>query len=156
MNSNTVNSLDAVFNVDATAVEDNTAALVVTGEVLPPAPTSTEREKTEAEKNAEEDMEFSRTQLKQLANAASNAVNRAVEVAQMTDSARSFEAVAAVIKAATDVHKTLQDAHKSAAERAAIVAPPAAKETPQVTVNNGIIFQGTADELLGLIKTDRK
>lgn len=150
MNKDTGLALDAVF--DITTIPTPTEAVVSVG-VLPLA-VRPPVEETLAERQANEDFEFSRGAIKSVAVEAQNTLHRAVEVAEQTDTPRSFEAVGDLVRATLESHRELQNLHKTAAEIRLTIKPP----TPanQVNIDKGIIFNGSPDELLKLIDPSRQ
>ena len=151
MNKDTGLSLDAVF--DITTTDTFTDAVVVPSEILPAVIVSP-IEQTIAERQANEDFEFSRGAIKSVAVEAQNTLHRAVEVAEQTDTPRSFEAVGDLVRATLESHRELQNLHKTAAEIRLTMKPP----TPanQVNIDKGIVFNGSPDELLKLIDPSRQ
>ena len=91
---------------------------------------------------------------KSVAVEAQNTLHRAVEVAEQTDTPRSFEAVGDLVRATLESHRELQNLHKTAAEIRLTMKPP----TPanQVNIDKGIVFNGSPDELLKLIDPSRQ
>ena len=163
MNDQTRTALNAVFGVDAE--EPTSTAMTspaVTGEILAPVESATtepslDPDEAEALRQAKEDFDFSRGAIKSIANDAQQSLIRAVEVAEQTDTARSFEAVAAMVRASLDAHRELHQLHKSASEQrmTSRAASQKSGETPGVNIKNGIVFQGTAAELLRQLKPER-
>lgn len=152
MNKDTGLALDAVFDI-TTITDTSTDAVVVPVEVLP-AVIASPTEQTIAERQADEDFEFSRGAIKSVAVEAQNTLHRAVEVAEQTDTPRSFEAVGDLVRATLESHRELQNLHKTAAEIRLTMNPP----TPanQVNIDKGIVFNGSPDELLKLIDPSRQ
>lgn len=158
MNQNTVNALDVIFDV-APEGQSNSEATLVTVNPTPiqaalvPAP---QEEETIEEAQAKEDYNFTRSALTTVAADAQTTLHRAVDVANQTDTPRAFEAVAEMVRATIEIHRDLQALHKTAAEIR--MANKAAKVGPagSVSVNNGIIFAGTSEELLRLVSKDRQ
>jgi hypothetical protein len=153
MNKDTERTLDNVFEIASSEVSDEpTIAIVPAVEVLP-APVAAPIEETENELQAREDFQFSRGALKAVAVEAQNTLHRSVDVATQTDTPRSFEAVAVMIRATLDSHKELHDLHEKAAKmRAMKTTTPAAT----VNVDKGIVFNGSTADLLKLIDPSRK
>lgn len=153
MNKDTERTLDNVFEIASSEVTDEpTTAIVPAVEVLP-APVVAPTDETEDERQAREDFQFSRGALKAVAVEAQNTLHRSVDVANQTDTPRSFEAVAVMVRAVLDSHKELHDLHeKTAKVRAMKTAAPAST----VNVDKGIVFQGDAAALLKLIDPSRK
>lgn len=148
MNDHTAMTLDTMFNIDATNTTSVSVIPEIVSEIAPSAPELTE---TEDERQAREDLVFSRGAIKAVAVEAQNTLHRAVEVAEQVDSPRSFEAVAQMIRATLDTHKELHALHKTAAEiRATKIGPTT------VNVDKGVVFTGGADELLKLIDPSRQ
>jgi hypothetical protein len=154
MNAQTQNALNQIFNITPTelpATENDHAIQVSDVTLDAPLAESISPE----ELRAEEDFLFSRGALKSLAVEAQNTLHRAVEVAEQTDKASSFTAVAELLRATIETHKELQQLHKTAAD---VRLATKTTQTPvgQVNIDKGIVFQGGADELLKLIDPSRK
>lgn len=154
MNTNTAASLDAIFQVDST-VAMVSSDVSVSPELVVPTLAPAVVEETEEERQAREDFQFSRGALKSVAVEAQNTLHRAVEVAEQTDTPRAFEAVADMVRATLESHRELQSLHKTAAE---IRLATKTAQTPanQVTIDKGIVFNGSPDELLKLIDPSRQ
>ncbi len=152
MNKDTGLALDAVFDITATTDMSIDTAIVPV-EVLP-ANIASPPEQTIAERQANEDFEFSRGALKSVAVEAQSILHRAVEVAEQTDTPRSFEAVGDLVRATLESHRELQNLHKTAADIRLTTKPL----TPanQVNIDKGIVFNGSPDELLKLIDPSRQ
>lgn len=163
MNETTRTSLNAVFGVEAQeSPVESLSPVAVTGTILPAPAASTETspmdpDDEEALRQAKEDFAFSRGAIKSIANDAQQSLIRAVEVAEQTDTARAFEAVAAMVRASLDAHKELHHLHKTAVEqRMALKSSNQKTETGSgVNIKNGIVFQGTTAELLRQLKPER-
>lgn len=149
MNDETVNALNTMFDIDAT----NETSVVVTPEIVSASPVPATPDESEEERQAREDFQFSRGAIKAVAVEAQTTLHRAVEVADQTDTPRSFEAVAQMVRATLDAHESLAGLHEKAAQsRATKTATPAGN----VQIEQGIVFNGTAAELLKLIDPTRK
>ncbi len=162
MNEATVSALDRKFGVTESDAEpvivDGEVVDTETGAVIATVPSQAlavvSEEDTEAEHAAKEDFDYSRKMLKTIAVDAQMALSRATEVATQTDNAKSFEAVARLISASVEIHRELQDTHEKRARTRVVNRPPAPTAAP-VNIQNGVVFNGTADELLALIKPER-
>lgn len=156
MNDSTKEQLNTIFDVASPIAEEiNTTELVVASDVLPAIPSPTPVEETEPERVAREDFEFSRGALKSVAAEVQNTLHRAVEVAEQTDTPRAFEAVADLARATLESHRELQSLHKTSAE-IRLATKTAQTPTSQVNIQQGVVFQGSSDELLRLISKDRQ
>ena len=162
MNDETRQSLNGIFNMQ----NESSNTTPQEAEVLPAetalttsTPTdlvlSAPDDLTPEEIQAREDFQFSRGAIKSVATESQTTLHRAIDVANQTDSARSFEVVADLVRATLDAHRELHGLHKTAAE---IRATTQAGKTPPGTVNiqQGVVFSGTGDELLRLISKDRQ
>jgi len=154
MTNNTDIALRAVFNIEEAITEPLPQTELVVAEPTALAPAVVD-EKSDAERKADEDFEFSRGALKTLAVEAQTTLHRAVEAAEQTDKASSFTAVAELLRATVETHKQLHDLHKTSAE---IRIASQAGKTPQAQVNiqQGVVFNGTSEELLRLIDKSRQ
>lgn len=156
MNETTKNTLSTIFDV-ATPISDSTEMVPVTEvvSVVPAAPAASTPEESDAEKLAREDFEFSRGALKSVATESQSTLHRAVDVANQTDTPRSFEAVGDLVRATLEAHRELQSLHKTAAE-IRLATKTAQTPTSQVNIDKGIVFSGSPDELLKLIDPTRR
>jgi hypothetical protein len=167
MNQNTMSALDVIFDVKpepkSTQLQlgfdnDSEVTVITPSELIPEPDTqliAAEHEPTIEEREAKEDYSLSRTALTVVAMDAQTTLHRAVEVAQQTDTPRAFEAVADMVRATIEVHREIQQLHKTAAEIRAANKPAGASQG-NVNVAKGVIFNGGADELLRMIAKDRK
>jgi len=158
MNDATIKSLDRIFDADDTidaatgevvdctpAVIDEPASIAVIDEPTP---------EEVHQKLAEEDFHFSRSAIKAIANESQTLLNRAVDVAQQTDAARSFEVAAELIKSVLEAHRELRETHKQALASQWLNGRPK-EDRAAVNIQNGIVFNGTPEELLRMIQPDR-
>jgi hypothetical protein len=150
-------ALRAVFEMEPLAETPNppVANTTIPDYVVPLAVAPEKEERTVAEQKAEEDFEFSRGALKTLAVEAQTTLHRAVEAAEQTDKASSFTAVAELLRATVETHKQLHDLHKTSAE-VRIAAQAGRTPQAQVNIQQGVVFNGTSEELLRLIDKSRQ
>lgn len=153
MNDSTKDALNTIFDVEPTP--DISTEIVPAVEVLPAIPTTPPVEESEAERQAREDFDFSRGALKSVATESQNTLHRAVDVANQTDTPRSFEAVGDLVRATLEAHRELQSLHKTAAE-IRLATKAASTPASQVNIDKGIVFNGSPDELLKLIDPTRR
>ena len=153
MNDSTKDALNTIFDVEP--APDISTEIVPAVEVLPATPTTPPVEESDAERQAREDFDFSRGALKSVATESQNTLHRAVDVANQTDTPRSFEAVGDLVRATLEAHRELQSLHKTAAE-IRLATKTAATPASQVNIQQGVVFQGSSDELLRLISKDRQ
>lgn len=154
MNDSTKDTLNTIFDVEP-IVESTTTEIAPMVEILPVKASSIPTEENDAEKLAHEDFEFSRGALKSVATESQNTLHRAVDVANQTDTPRSFEAVGDLVRATLEAHRELQSLHKTAAE-VRLATKTAQTPTSQVNIQQGVVFQGSSEELLRLISKDRQ
>lgn len=156
MNDSTKEALNTIFDVEP-IIDPSTPSteMVPVVEVLPATTATTPTEEDEAERHAREDFAFSRGALKSVATESQNTLHRAVDVANQTDTPRSFEAVGDLVRATLEAHRELQSLHKTAAE-IRLATKTAQTPVSQVNIDRGIVFNGTPDELLKLIDPTRK
>lgn len=155
MNRDTQAALNSMFEIQTpepdplvpTVVPDATP-VVVTSALQSATPTA-------EEERADEDFHFSRGALKSLAVEAQQTLHRAVEVAEQTDKASSFTAVAELLRATLEAHRELQQLHKTSAE-IKIAAQASHAPQAQVNIQQGVVFNGTPAELLKLIDPSRQ
>lgn len=160
MNQQTQVALNTIFGIESETVPAAAPTAIVPTAVLPPERTTapSSEESTIHEIRAEEDFEFSRGALKTVATEGQSILHRAIEAAEQTDRASNFEAVAQIMRATVETHRAIQDIHKQAHELRAAIHASRQPSTPvgQVNIEQGIVFQGGADELLRLIDPTRK
>lgn len=94
-----------------------------------------------------QDFDYARGNLIAAIEKGQEALSDVVQVAGMTQSARSFEAVASILNAVTTANEKLLDLSKKKKEIEAADGPS--------TINNNL-FVGSTAELLKLIKNDDK
>lgn len=147
MNEKTTSALDAVFEIAppittdlVVSPTDGLPAVVVEDEIAA---------------RAEEDFVFSRAAIKAIAAEAQTSLKRCVEVADMTDKASSFEAVAEMVRATLEAHRELQNIHRTAAE-IRLTTQSASNPPGTVNIQQGVVFTGTSEDLLKLISKERK
>lgn len=155
MNDSTKEALNTIFDVEPIIEPSTPSTEIIPAVEVLPATTATPTDDDEAERQAREDFAFSRGALKSVAAESQNTLHRAVDVANQTDTPRSFEAVGDLVRATLEAHRELQSLHKTAAE---IRLATKAAQTPssQVNIQQGVVFQGSSDELLRLISKDRQ
>lgn len=157
MNHDTKESLNAVFGIVAESTPPQDAALTSSVTVLPPESTEpTPAPQTIHEIRAEEDFLFSRTSLKNLATDGSSVLRRAIDAAEQTDRASNYEAVAALMRAAVDTHRAIQDLHKTSQELRIATQVSQAPHAASVHIEQGVVFNGTGDELLRILDKSRQ
>ena len=154
MNDSTKDALNTIFDVEPIATP-TTTEMIPAVEVLPATTASAPAEESDAEKLAREDFEFSRGALKSVAAESQSTLHRAVDVANQTDTPRAFEAVGDLVRATLEAHRELQGLHKTAAE-IRLATKTAQTPASQVNIQQGVVFQGSSDELLRLISKDRQ
>lgn len=153
MNETTKSHLNTIFDMASSESSETSNALAVVPEILPA--TTAPPEENESERLAREDFEFSRGALKSVAVEAQTMLHRATEVASQTDTPRAFEAVGDLVRATLETHRELQSLHKTAAE-IRLATKTAQTPTSQVNIQQGVVFQGSSEELLRLISKDRQ
>lgn len=155
MNTETQNALNQIFNIAPSEplIPTTPDTLLVVSEVAEsvPAPGASA---TIHEIRAEEDFLFSRSALKSLAVEAQTTLHRAVEVADQTDKASSFTAVAELLRATIETHKELHQLHKVSSELRQSHAPSSSASS--ISIDKGVVFTGGADELLKIIDPSRQ
>jgi hypothetical protein len=154
VNDSTKEALNTIFDVEP-VTPSTSAEIIPAVEILPAPISSAPPDESEAEKLAREDFEFSRGALKSVATESQNTLHRAVDVANQTDTPRSFEAVGDLVRATLEAHRELQGLHKTAAE-IRLATKTAQTPASQVNIQQGVVFQGSSEELLRLISKDRQ
>jgi len=154
MNKDTVNALDVIFDVAVETSNSATDIAVITPTELVRQEPEAPRELTIEEREAKDDYNLSRTALTVIALDAQTTLHRAVEAANQTDTPRAFEAVADMVRANIELHREIQQLHKTSAE-IRLANKAAGQSTTQVNVAKGVIFSGSSEELLRMISKDR-
>lgn len=156
MNDSTKDALNTIFDVEPIADVSTTSTEIVPAvDVLPATSVAPQVEESDAERHAREDFDFSRGALKSVAAESQTILHRAVDVANQTDTPRSFEAVGDLVRATLEAHRELQSLHKTAAE-IRLATKTAQTPASQVNIDKGIVFNGSPDELLKLIDPTRR
>ena len=170
MTLDTETALNNIFDVDNSEPKDAEVVgnipvettLVLT-EKLPAIPAKTSLVPVEAntaielskeEKDAQEDYEFTRNSLKKVSEYSQEGVLDSIALAKSLDRPAGFEAVDNMVKATVEAHRALQELHKSAAE-VRIASKTASMQQSTVNVEKGVVFAGTAEDLLRMIDTTR-
>lgn len=158
MTLGTDESLNSIFDVAKPAeviepeiVETTSLATTVSTEMAVSA--NAEIELSKEEKDAQEDYEFTRTSLKELSKTSQEGLNDSLALAKSLDRPAGFDAVANMVKATVEVHRALQEVHKTAAEIR--IASKTANPQAPVNVERGIVFTGTPEDLLRMLKPER-
>lgn len=94
------------------------------------------------------DYEYSRATLMSLVEKGQEAINSVLELAQETDSARSFEVVGQLIKTVADATEKLMENQKKLRDLE--------EEKTSGNVTNNALFVGTTSEVLNLLKNELK
>jgi len=113
---------------------------------ITPLPRSNQGELIPRETTSQ-DFDYARGNLIAAIEKGQEALTDVVQVASMTQSARSFEAVASILNAVTSANEKLLDLSKKKKEIEAADGPS--------TINNNL-FVGSTAELLKLIKTNNE
>jgi len=113
---------------------------------ITPLPRSNQGELLPRETTSQ-DFDYARGNLIAAIEKGQEALTDVVQVANMTQSARSFEAVASILNAVTSANEKLLDLSKKKKEIEAADGPS--------TINNNL-FVGSTAELLKLIKTNNE
>lgn len=103
----------------------------------------------EESENAVEEIDFDyvRSNQFEIIEAGKEALNGALELAKMSENARSYEVVGTLMKSLADINKQLLEVHELKKK----IKTEKSKEESTQTVNNtqnNIIFQGTTTDLL--------
>ena len=94
------------------------------------------------------DYEYSRATLRSLVEKGQEAIDSVLELAQETDSARSFEVVGQLIKTVADATEKLMENQKKLRDLE--------EEKTSGNVTNNALFVGTTSEVLNLLKNELK
>lgn len=149
-------ALNNIFDVESTTntIEPEVVTSltqVVSSEIVA---ANTEVELSKEEKDASEDYEFTREKLKQISITAQGGLEESLQLARSLDKPAGFDALANMIRSTVEVHKALHELHKSSAE-IRISTKTANSPSSPVNVEKGIVFAGTAEDLLRMIDPTR-
>jgi len=114
---------------------------------LDPLPTKMEIIDVNPNTTSNQDFEYARGNLISAIEKGQEALTDIVQIAGMTQSARSYEAIASILNAVTTANEKLLDLSKKKKEIEASDGPS--------TINNNL-FVGSTAELLKLIKTNNE
>lgn len=98
----------------------------------------------------DKDFDFIRKNLKDVIASGTTALNRMILVANESQHPRSYEVVATLMKALSDINKDLLDSHKKKYETNTLKGTT--NNTNTTNVQNNVIFSGSTSELAKLLK----
>lgn len=138
-------SLSDVFNTSPIEVEAK--------EVLPTSVIVDDSIEDSTAESIKTDHNFARSNMYSLVQQGSEALQYAIELAKSTESPRAFEVVATMMKSLADMNGQLIDLHDKTNK---VLKPSIAKQEPQKTVNNTVVFNGTTAEINKLLNDMKK
>lgn len=144
LDKNVYTALDAKFNSAPTPVIAPEPAAV-------PAAVNTQQVQTEA--LIDDDFEQARTALKDMIKKGQTAVDDIIGIARQSDHPRAFEVVGQLIKTTAETAKDLMDLQK---QKKQLSAPQAGEEPRQIGTQNNIVFSGSTNDLLKMLKNQNE
>jgi hypothetical protein len=113
------------------------------------APKPAIKKTTEPEALIDDDFEQARTALKDMIKKGQTAVDDIMGIARQSDHPRAFEVTGQLIKTVAETAKDLLDLQK---QKKALSAPVAGEEPKQIGTQNNIVFSGSTNDLLKMLK----
>jgi hypothetical protein len=110
---------------------------------------------TQAEKDAEEDFEFSREGLKKILESGAQALEDLSRLSRASEQPRSFEVISKLVKDLSEAHGTLLKLHEQRRQLAPLPEPEK-KEKEERQEQRADQFVGTMAEILAIIKAEKK
>ena len=133
--------LDMDVDTDVHDEEENNISLPIVREFTPPTPVETIKD----DKAILEDFNTARENIKDLADLGVVATKRYLEIAAQSQSARSFEVLAGLLKAATETNKDVIDIHQKAIK---VIEDEGYSSQKPSTINAENVFLGTTTEFV--------
>lgn len=103
------------------------------------------------EKDADDDLEHARQNLRLVLEKAQDALDTTIEFARASEKPQAYEAIAAILSATTSAANTLMGVHKTRRE-----ITKKAEANGSTTVNQTAVFVGSTNELLKMIRDATK
>ena len=118
-----------------------------------PVQAPVEMKKTPDETIIEDDFDQARTALKDMIRKGQDAVNDIMGIARQSDHPRAFEVTGQLIKTVAETAKDLLALQKQKKDLNQI---PAGEAPQQIGTQNNIVFQGSTNELLKMLKQNNE
>jgi hypothetical protein len=99
------------------------------------------------------DAELARTNIKGLLNLGNRAIESALEIAIQSETPRSYEVLATMLKTVSDMNSQLLDVHE---KKRKILEKSTEKNIPTANVTNNVAFIGTTSEMNAIIMEKMK
>jgi hypothetical protein len=131
-------NLAELFNVDPIPVSTNPLAIIP--KEIPDSNISV----------IEEDTEYARTNIRKLINDGIQAAEQLLLISTQSEQPRAFEVFTGLLKTLSELNHDLLLVHKT--KNSLIVPTNNNPNTTDVNINNAIVFQGSTNQLLKIIK----
>ena len=131
-------NLAELFNVDPIPVSTNPLAILP--EEIPDSNISV----------IEEDTEYARTNIRKLINDGIQAAEQLLLISTQSEQPRAFEVFTGLLKTLSELNHDLLLVHKT--KNSLIIPINNNPNTTDVNINNAIVFQGSTNQLLKIIK----
>jgi hypothetical protein len=131
-------NLAELFNVDP--IPASTKPLAIIPEEIPDSNISV----------IEEDTEYARTNIRKLINDGIQAAEQLLLISTQSEQPRAFEVFTGLLKTLSELNHDLLLVHKT--KNSLIVPTNNNPNTTDVNINNAIVFQGSTNQLLKIIK----
>ena len=103
--------------------------------------------------NVSSDAELARTNIKGLLNLGNRAIESALEIAIQSETPRSYEVLATMLKTVSDMNSQLLDVHE---KKRKILEKSPEKNIQTANVTNNVAFIGTTSEMNAIIMEKMK
>lgn len=100
----------------------------------------------------DEDAEYARTNLKSLIDKGNIALDQLLILAKESETARSYEVIAGLMKSVAEMNKDLLEIQKRKKE----LSPKDYNKQQNINVDKAVVFTGSTTELIKLIKQQNK
>jgi hypothetical protein len=149
--NNVVTSLNDTFEIDSGVEDLSTSNIPVVVEATPVqfVDVIPERDK------AEEDFEFARTNLRDIAEKGKDVLNDIIAVAKSSEHPRAFEVAAQMMKNLSDVNKDIMNLRQTHKTTKQLGSAPGTRIADGGTNIENAVFVGSPSELLKLKRKER-
>jgi hypothetical protein len=144
LDKNVYGALDQKFNSAPTPV-----AVTPQVAVVPARPATV----AEPEALIDDDFEQARTALKDMIRKGQTAVDDIMGIARQSDHPRAFEVTGQLIKTVAETAKDLLDLQK---QKKQLTQPAAGEPVKQIGTQNNIVFSGSTNDLLKMLKNQNE
>lgn len=142
LDKNVYSALDSKFGTDPTQITQ-----------VPTAPVVQAQPKNAGPELIDDDFDQARAALKDMVRKGQDAVNDIMGIARQSDHPRAFEVTGQLIKTVAETAKDLLALQK---QRKDLVAPQSEEAVKQIGTQNNIVFTGSTNDLLDMLKQDEK